>query len=90
VPGAAYKKGDIIGQKCVVYGVLGAGGFSIVCLAYARELGGALALKTFRDEYLADTQTRGRFRQEASVWGLSGTVTVFASPASAARIPPVI
>lgn len=68
VPGAAYKKGDIIGQKYEVYGVLGAGGFGIVYLAYSRELGAAVALKTFRDEYLADAQTRERFRKEASVW----------------------
>jgi len=68
VPGAAYKKGDVIGQKYEVYGVLGRGGFGIVYLVYSRELGVALALKTFRDECLADAQTRERFRKEASIW----------------------
>jgi tetratricopeptide (TPR) repeat protein/tRNA A-37 threonylcarbamoyl transferase component Bud32 len=68
VPGAAYKKGDDFDRKYEVYGVLGAGGFGIVYLVYSRELKAALALKTFRDEYLADAQTRERFRTEASVW----------------------
>ena len=68
VPGAAYKKGDVIGQKYEVYGVLGAGGFGIVYLVYSHKTKGVYALKTFRDEYLADAGTRERFRKEASVW----------------------
>jgi serine/threonine-protein kinase len=68
LPGAAYKKGDVIGQKYEVYGVLGAGGFGIVYLVYSPKSEGVYALKTLRDEYLADTQTRERFRKEASVW----------------------
>jgi serine/threonine protein kinase len=67
-PGAAYKKGDVIGQKYEVYGVLGAGGFGIVYLVYSRETKDIYALKTFRDEFLADAQTRERFRKEAQVW----------------------
>ncbi|MCX6844492.1 MAG: serine/threonine-protein kinase [candidate division WOR-3 bacterium] len=68
VPGAAYKKGDVIDQKYEVYGVLGSGGFGIVYLVYSRESKGVYALKTFRDEYLADAQARERFHTEASVW----------------------
>jgi tetratricopeptide (TPR) repeat protein/tRNA A-37 threonylcarbamoyl transferase component Bud32 len=68
VPGAAYKKGDVIGQKYEVYGILGAGGFGIVYLVYSYETKEVYALKTFRDEYLADAQTRERFRKEANVW----------------------
>jgi tetratricopeptide (TPR) repeat protein len=68
VPGAAYKKGDIIGQKYEVYGLLGAGGFGIVYLVYSRETQNVYALKTFLDRFLADAQTRERFRKEAGVW----------------------
>jgi tetratricopeptide (TPR) repeat protein len=68
VPGAAYKKGDVIGQKYEVYGVLGAGGCGIVYLVYSHETQGIYALKTFLDRYLADAQARERFRKEASVW----------------------
>ena len=68
VPGAAYKKGDVIGQKYEVYGVLGAGGFGIVYLVYSHETKEVRALKTFRDEYLVDAQVRERFHKEASVW----------------------
>jgi tetratricopeptide (TPR) repeat protein len=67
-PGAAYKRGDIIGQKYEVHGVLGVGGFGVVYLVYSRETQSVFALKTFRDEYLADPSTRERFRKEASVW----------------------
>ncbi len=63
-----YKKGDLIGQKYEVYDVLGEGGFGIVYLAYSRELKRAVALKTLRDEYIADEKTRERFKREAQVW----------------------
>ncbi|MCJ7530754.1 MAG: protein kinase, partial [Anaerolineales bacterium] len=66
--GVPYKKGDFIGQKYQVYGVLGVGGFGIVYLVYSQETGDVYALKTFRDEYLADQEVRKRFHQEASVW----------------------
>jgi tetratricopeptide (TPR) repeat protein len=64
----AYKRGDFIGPKYEVYGVIGAGGFGVVYLVYSRETKEAFALKTFRDEYLADATTRERFRKEAMVW----------------------
>jgi len=70
-PGVPYKKGDFIGQKYEVYGVLGVGGFGIVYLVYSIDsqgTGAVYALKTFRDEYLADQKERKRFHQEASVW----------------------
>jgi serine/threonine protein kinase len=66
--GSAYKKGDLIGRKYEVNGVLGKGGFGVVYLVDSRELGGVYALKTFLDEYLADNEVRKRFQKEASIW----------------------
>ena len=63
-----YKKGNFIGQKYEVYSVLGLGGFGVVYLVYLPEMGGVYALKTFRDEFLADPEVRKRFRKEASLW----------------------
>jgi len=62
-----YKKGDFIGQIYEVYDVLGVGGFGVVYLVYSHETKSVYALKTFRDEYLEDPQTRERFRKEAKV-----------------------
>ena len=67
-PGAYYKKGDIIGQKYEVYGILGKGGFGVVYLVYSREYHTVYALKTFRDEFFLDKETRQRFRKEAQTW----------------------
>ena len=66
--GAPYKKGDFIGQKYEVQRILGKGGCGIVYLVYSQELGEVFALKTFKDEYLADQDVRKRFHKEASVW----------------------
>jgi eukaryotic-like serine/threonine-protein kinase len=66
--GAAYKKGDVIGGLYVVQGILGVGGFGVVYLVQARESGAMHALKTLRDEYLKDSETRELFRREARVW----------------------
>jgi serine/threonine protein kinase len=66
--GAAYKKGDLIGDSYIVKGVLGVGGFSVVYLVQGRESGALHALKTLRDEYLKDSETRELFRREAKVW----------------------
>jgi serine/threonine protein kinase len=63
-----YKKGDFIGQKYEVFGVLGEGGFGIVYLVYSHSTENIYALKTFRDEYLEDAQTRERFKKEAQIW----------------------
>ena len=66
IPGTTYKKGDLIGQKYKVYGILGRGGFGVVYRVYARELSGVYALKTFLDEYLADQEIKKRFYKELS------------------------
>jgi len=66
--GAAYKKGDFIGQKYEVAGVLGMGGFGVVYLVYSHETKDVYALKTFRDEYLENIAIRERFHKEALVW----------------------
>jgi serine/threonine protein kinase len=65
---APYKKGDLIGQEYEVYGVLGKGGCGVVYLVYSHKNGGVYALKTFRDEFLTDPETRLRFRREAGIW----------------------
>ena len=67
-PGAVYKKGDLIGAAYRVLGVLGLGGFSVVYLVYSRDTRSVYALKTLRDEYLEDRETRDQFRKEAKVW----------------------
>lgn len=66
--GAAYKRGDVIGGQYVVQGILGVGGFGVVYLVQARESGARHALKTLRDEYLKESETRELFRREARVW----------------------
>ncbi|HTO93156.1 MAG TPA: serine/threonine-protein kinase, partial [Bacteroidota bacterium] len=67
-PGAVYKKGDLIGATYRVLGVLGLGGFSVVYLVFSRDTRSVYALKTLRDEYLEDRETRDQFRKEAKVW----------------------
>ena len=64
--GTPYRAGDVIGQDYEVRGVLGQGGFGIVYLVSTQ--GRTVALKTFRDEFLANQQVRNRFRKEASIW----------------------
>jgi len=65
---APLKKGDRIGSTFNIYDVLGRGGFGIVYLVYDLELRKICALKTFRDELLADPQARLAFKREASHW----------------------
>ena len=67
-PGAVYKKGDFIGKNYEVLGVLGVGGFSVVYLVYSHESDTAYALKTLRDQFLKDEETRQQFRREAKLW----------------------
>ena len=64
----SYSKGDVIGNKYEVYGVLGRGGCGVVYQVYSRETGSVYALKTFLDKYLSDLSIRDRFKKEASVW----------------------
>jgi len=66
--GSPYKKGDFIGQKYEVYGVLGKGGCGVVYLVYSHQTGEVDALKTFKDEFFTDQAVRKRFHKEASVW----------------------
>jgi len=49
LPGAAYRKGDRIGQKYEVCGVLGAGGFGVVYLVDARTTRRAIQSGERRD-----------------------------------------
>jgi tetratricopeptide (TPR) repeat protein/tRNA A-37 threonylcarbamoyl transferase component Bud32 len=57
-----------IGQKYEVYGTLGGGGFGIVYLVYSHETKAVYALKTFRDEDIADPNRKELFRREARIW----------------------
>jgi len=63
-----YAKGESIGGKYDVRDILGAGGFGVVYLAYSRELGKLVALKTFKEEFLDTPAVRDLFRKEASLW----------------------
>src|SRR5262249_52616453 len=51
-----------------VHRVLGEGGFGIVYLVCDPRTNGVYALKTYRDEYLADAGSRQLFRKEAQAW----------------------
>lgn len=62
------NKRHSIGQKYEILSKLGEGGFGIVYLVYSRETDNFYALKTFRDEYIADLKARDRFRKEAQTW----------------------
>ena len=63
-----YKKGDVIGGQYEIHGTLGKGGFGVVYLAYSRGTKQVCALKTFRDELLADAAAREAFKKEALLW----------------------
>jgi tetratricopeptide (TPR) repeat protein len=63
-----YQKGEWIGQRFQVHGVLGKGGFGIVYLVCSADSRNVYALKTFRDEHMADSAIRDRFRREAQLW----------------------
>jgi serine/threonine protein kinase len=57
--------GDILGDRYIISGLLGAGGMAEVFLAHDRMLGRDLALKVLREEYAKDADFVSRFRKEA-------------------------
>ncbi len=63
-----YKNGDVIGGKYEIQHTLGKGGFGVVYLVRVRGSGEFCALKTFRDELLANPAARAAFKNEALVW----------------------
>ena len=65
---ATYKQGDVIGGKYEVHALLGQGGFGEVYSVYSRDLQAVYALKTFRQEFLADAGARDTFKREALLW----------------------
>jgi tetratricopeptide (TPR) repeat protein/tRNA A-37 threonylcarbamoyl transferase component Bud32 len=67
-PEAAYKKGDVIGGRYEVHALLGRGGFGEVYLVLSRSPLAVSALKTFRQEFLADAAAKETFRREALLW----------------------
>jgi len=68
VEGEFLKKGDVIGGQYEIYGVIGKGGFGVVYFAYQLQTQEIFALKTFRDELLADIAGRESFKKEALLW----------------------
>ncbi len=68
VPEATYKQGDVIGGKYEVHRLIGRGGFGEVYLVYSHQLSEALAVKTFGQKFLANTQARDNFKREALLW----------------------
>lgn len=67
-PEVAYRKGDVIGGEYEVHNLLGRGGFGEVYLVYSHQLCDTLALKTFRREFLSDTEAKENFKREALLW----------------------
>ena len=63
-----YNKGDVIGQRYIVYEILGKGGCGVVYAVYNRQTNGVYALKTFLDQYMNDKAVSDRFKKEAQVW----------------------
>lgn len=63
-----YKKGDVIGDRYDIHGIVGIGGFGVVYLAICRDPQNVCALKTFRHELLASAKSRDAFKKEALLW----------------------
>jgi tetratricopeptide (TPR) repeat protein len=66
--GELYNPGDIIGSKYIVYRRLAKGGMGIIYLTYDKQTNSVYALKTFRDEFLADAAAREAFSKEVLLW----------------------
>jgi serine/threonine-protein kinase len=68
-PGAdLFQPGDLIGGRYEVHSRLGKGGFGLVYLVYDCQNQIVCALKTFRDELLADAAAQQAFKREALLW----------------------
>ena len=63
-----FKQGDVLGGKYLVHGMLGWGGCGVVYLVSDRQTQQLFALKSFRDDLLADPHSRESFQKEALVW----------------------
>jgi tetratricopeptide (TPR) repeat protein len=61
-------KREFIGWKYEVYSELGRGGYGVVNLVYSHETKEVYALKTFKDEFLENVETRNLFLDEARIW----------------------
>lgn len=66
--GELCQLGDVIGGEYRIHSKLGEGGFGVVFLACHTELPEVVAIKTFRDELLADGAARNAFKKEALLW----------------------
>ncbi len=63
-----FAKGDQIGDRWIIRDVAGRGGMAIVYIAHCRPRNRLVALKTIRDEYLADPAMRAAFAAEMRAW----------------------
>ena len=63
-----YKTGDVIGGQYEVRNILGKGGYGVVYLVYDHESEDMFALKTFRDDLLANPKARCAFKNETLLW----------------------
>ena len=59
---------ELIAGEFEVLRTVGKGGFGLVLLAYSRKTCEVGALKTFRNEFLADPAARHAFKREALLW----------------------
>src|SRR4030042_5715167 len=62
-----FKIGDTIQNRYQIWDIK-MGGMGIVYLSFDHEGKNKIAIKTFRDEYIADEDTKKRFISEADTW----------------------
>src|SRR2546427_1756497 len=70
--GLTIRPGITLGNRYRLVRRLGAGGFGVVFLARDMTTHRDVALKTFRDKFLADPEQRRAFEREARVWLMLG------------------
>src|SRR5262245_50187050 len=70
--GLTIRPGITLGNRYRVVRRLGAGGFGVVFLALDTTTHRHVALKTFRDKFLADAEHREAFEREALMWVMLG------------------